>query len=790
MDLRHHSDWSGARRQLLDDRMPLAFLIVATTLAATFAVIVAGGAASLEVFSVRVIYDVVAGLALIPWLLVSVFRPGWRPASRLMPAIVICLVVYGISTATSRNPRLSVEMLGYAVLLAGIYVLLVALMRRPRLRQHFERLAILLCVTTCGLYLLEVALLWSQWWSLLGHLAIPPLRPAYAGLSVSVNPVATVVLILGAFALATTPWRGRRGAAAFVVVAALVAAATFVTGSRGAWLGMAAGGLVAAVALISTEPPVRDRIVGIVRTRSGAGLIVAGLLLFVALVAVAARSGRLNLGDDSARAAYWAASLRMILSAPLTGVGPGLWGTLRAAYTLPTELNLYVPHAHDIFIQALAEFGVLSLVAGASVVMGLGRLIARALRSTDSRHRRVAYAALFGIVLLAVQQLVDLLVNVPAVLLAIALPVAWLDAVALGSPEPSEPVSVRSGHARDTRWHPLAPLGAALVISVITIGLARVESVANIALASTDAANSGDWSAAAATAAGAAAQDPGVTAYQFQLGLAAANAGDLPQAERALLASASADDYTYAWLDLAAVRWRLGDVAGTRAALSRAERLGWQQAGVALAAGWLRQQVGDHALAISDYGAALAAQPTLAADPYWSGQGLEPDMPQIRAAAAESAARNGGNLNNAAQTNILILLASGDSSAAQAATADLPASERGLFVSAIAAWNGDQQARLRLADDATHVNGLAQIFSALIAERDHDQAAAARYQLLLQIENPSAADANAQLAQVVFGPDISALPSILDRYGSTYRRELPAANVVGILPHVTFAPAQ
>jgi hypothetical protein len=164
-------------------------------------------------------------------------------------------------------------------------------------------------------------------------------------------------------------------------------------------------------------------------------------------------------------------------------------------------------------------------------------------------------------------------------------------------------------------------------------------------------------------------------------------------------------------------------------------------------------------------------------------------MPQIRAAAAESAARNGGNLNNAAQTNILILLASGDSSAAQAAAADLPASERGLFVSAIAAWNGDQQARLRLADDARQASGLAQIFSALIAERDHDQAAAARYQVLLEIENPSAADANAQLVQVAFGPDISALPSVLDRYGSTYRRELPATNVVGLLPHVTFASA-
>ena len=64
---------------------------------------------------------------------------------------MVCLTVFAISTVTSRNPRLSIEMLGYAVLLFEVYLLLVALMRRPALRLHFERLALLFCVVVCVL---------------------------------------------------------------------------------------------------------------------------------------------------------------------------------------------------------------------------------------------------------------------------------------------------------------------------------------------------------------------------------------------------------------------------------------------------------------------------------------------------------------------------------------------------------------------------------------------------------------------------------------------------------------
>jgi O-antigen ligase/tetratricopeptide (TPR) repeat protein len=766
------------------DRAGFVALIVGTTAGATFATILAGGSSAFETLSLRLIYDVGAAVVLVPWLVVAAVSPSWRPASRLGLAIAACLGVFAISTATSRIPRLSIEALGYAVLVATLYLFLVALMRRPQLRAHFERLGLVLCLVVCGLYLVEVGLLWAGWWLLLGHPAIPPLRPGYVGLSMSPDPVATVAFILGAFALATTQLRGRRGVRIALLIVLPVAVASFITGSRGAWLGAAAALVVTGATVSMAEPGIRAWATAIIRSRRGmlGGLAGVGVLVLLALVA--AHSGRLSLGDDSARAAYWAASFRMFGSAPLTGIGPGVWPVLRAVYTLPGDLDLYIPHAHDVFIQTLAEFGALGVLAGTVVVLTLGALIVRALRDGDRRRRVVAYAAVFAIVLLAIQQLVDMLLNVPAVLLAIALPVAWLDATSLGPAEQtSVPVARKRHDAR--RWLALGMAGA---IVAVTAGLVRIEGVSNIALAGTNAADSGDWQVAAADASIAATQDPSVVAYQFQWGLAAANAGRLGDAVTAFSTSASADDYTYAWLNLAAVRWRLGQVSAAGSALAEAEVHGWQRADVALAAGWLRQQLGDVHQAILDYGAALAAQPTLAADPFWSQGAIHPIWSQILSAGSQAAKRNGGNFNNPVQTQLAISLMAGLPQNAELAAHSMSASTRSVYNLVIPAWLGQASAQKALADLAIQRdNSLALIWSALISAHEGDWGAAWRFDTLISIASPSAADANGHLMRIEFATLVPPPSSVLDRYGSAFRRQMPTSRIINLLPQVTYA---
>jgi hypothetical protein len=343
-------------RMTFPRRLATAFLVVAITAGALFTVLIAGGSGMLEVDLYRLVYDGMAVVAIVTWLLLAAFRRDWLPSSRLLPAIGACLAVFAIATATSRNPRLSAEMLAYAFLLAELYLLLVALMRQPRLRAHFERLALVLCLLVCVLYLQQVLGAWKAWWGAVGHPTIPPLRPGYLGLTLgSPNPIATLVLVLGAFALAASRLRGRGGQAVSAVLLALVAVCTVITGSRGAWIGAGVALVTCGLVMVVTASAVRTRAVVFLRTRLGAGALVAGLAALVVASALAATSGRLTL-EDGGTAKPATASLRCSESSPLVGVGPGVWQVLPPPDP-PRSQTCTSRTPTTSFSRALAEFG-------------------------------------------------------------------------------------------------------------------------------------------------------------------------------------------------------------------------------------------------------------------------------------------------------------------------------------------------------------------------------------------------------------------------------------------------
>jgi tetratricopeptide (TPR) repeat protein len=427
----------------------------------------------------------------------------------------------------------------------------------------------------------------------------------------------------------------------------------------------------------------------------------------------------------------------------------------------------------------LAEFGLLGAVAGVVVALSFGCLIVRAIRSDDRIRRQVALAALFGVVLLAVQQVADMLVNVPALLLAIALPVAWLDAAALDQRARGRRSNVPV--LRLPAWfrERAVPLVMATVACVVAIGLLRMESVTGVDVQAVSAANNGKWADAVTLARQAADADPNFAVYQFTLGVAAADAGDLPLAEPALEKSAAADDYTYAWLDLAAVRWRLGDAAGARAALSRAERLGLQRATVALPAGWLRQQLGDRQAAITDYAAALANAPTLADDPFWSSSpALRNIWPEVWTAG--QAVLGGRGL-------LELDLVAGQVQLATQVAASLSPGDRTLYSLVVPAWRGDTAswAALQALASAHPLDSDPVSWCDLVAAHLGDRAAADNYSLWLAINN-SPDSGLPQVVRVAMDK-ASGLPwLILDRYGSLYRRPVPDAQVVSALPQLTW----
>lgn len=761
-------------------RLATAGVVAVIAGAAVFTTLVAGGSGRLELVGVRLVYDLMALLAVAPWLAYASVRPAWLPASRIWPAILAILLAFGISTLTSRAPRLSAEMFVYVVLLGEVYLMLVALMRRARFRAPIERIALALCVAVCLLYLLETIQAWDAWWRDVGRLTLPPLRPAYLGLSLgSPNPVATVALVLGAFAIATTSLQGIRGRAVAVMLVVLGAAVALVSGSRGAWLGAAAGLAVAAVVALVQAPDVRARARAraSVGRRTAAVVAVGGGAVLVLAGTLAAASGRLTFDDAGYREAFAEASMRMFGSSPVTGTGAGTWQVLRAANEVAGQPDLYIPHAHSIYTQTLAEFGAVGIVAAIVVLSAIALLLARALRSDDPRRRRVALAAVFGVVFLAAQQTADMLMNVPAVLLAIALSIAWLDAAALGDPDAATMAGPPPSGRAKLAVRP-GSLAAAAATVALVLGLLAMESVTIDAARASSAVDEGRWEAAATAAARAVASDPGVTPYRFTLGIASANAGDLEVAASALAASAEADDYPYAWLDLAAVRWQQGDDEGARTALARAERLGLRDAQLALPAGWLRERLGDRDAAVADDGAALAAAPSLADDPYWSS------TPFLRAEsdAILDAARSAAN-----DRGLAIDLYGGRLDRARATASDLERVDPELYALVVPAWEGDDAAwgRLQALAAGRPLDGGPAAWCRVVALRRGDASAVVRYGRWLATLTGSDA-ALPLVARVDAGAPGLQPTRLLDRYGSLYRRSVPRAQVILVLPQVTW----
>ena len=88
---------------------------------------------------------------------------------------------------------------------------------------------------------------------------------------------------------------------------------------------------------------------------------------------------RFGAGGEATRTGFYAASMRMFADAPLLGQGPGTWPMRRIEYTLPTETD-YNPHAHNIYLQTLAELGIVGVLAGVVVLVYLSALIWQGVR--------------------------------------------------------------------------------------------------------------------------------------------------------------------------------------------------------------------------------------------------------------------------------------------------------------------------------------------------------------------------------------------------------------------------
>lgn len=173
--------------------------------------------------------------------------------------------------------------------------------------------------------------------------------------------------------------------------------------SRTGWLAGAAG--LATLAFLIRR---RSLLVGLVGLGIAAVLLVPGGI--VSLVTErAAGAGDLRQAEVLSRMDYWRASLRIVETSPVVGVGLANFSqayealNLQGKWYIPGPIRMPPPHAHNLFLTMLAETGAVGVATGLTLLVALIREAQRALRARGTP----AYVLSAGIVAALVAFAVD-----------------------------------------------------------------------------------------------------------------------------------------------------------------------------------------------------------------------------------------------------------------------------------------------------------------------------------------------------------------------------------------------
>jgi O-antigen ligase len=523
----------------------------------------------------RIVTQVVVLAAITVWALRGA-GAALGHSSLIVPAtlVIVAIVLCGLFSARPGPAREALALL--LVVLPG-YLVVRSVVWEPAIGARLETLFAGAAVVTLVLYLALSIGQWVAWWSIVGP-SIPPLRPGDLGLTLgSSNTVAAAIELLAPTAALIT-WQRRHSSWLTGTIIVLTLAALVMTGSRGAWLGAAAGVLVLGIWGIRT----RGLGALIPAGRRQRGLLAAGLLV-LAIPVGALAIGRV-LASDAGRVELWRAAWAIFTSAPILGGGPGSWPDLHAGQPIssPTYAVLYTPHSS--LFQILAELGLVGLAAISWLGIEIGRLVRRDLRaSAAARPKGVeaeriassASAAVAGatLVALGVHSLVDPMWHIPGIAALTMIVVARLDWPSVPTDSVGPPTSERTG-AHLGRWlRPLEgsgwrarawPAGLAVVSAVLLVPVDVAMVHGQLAANALDHA---DWTTARSEAEAAIALDPRVP-YHVWAAIAASRLDEPGDAIQQLELAAQEAPFTFITASEAVLRDAKGDAAGGRAALN------------------------------------------------------------------------------------------------------------------------------------------------------------------------------------------------------------------------------
>jgi len=382
-----------------------------------------GGSDTAKTFFFRIVIE----LALPFYLALLVVTPEMRPhlKSPVTMSLLGFWLINFVCTFTGVNPALSfwgnLEHMGGVfqlthLLLLYFYVLLIC-----RLGNRWRDLLLTLALVAAVLVAAN---------GILGGLGVPTptheLSSPRIGSTLYNPDYLGAYLVVPLFIAAFLALTSNRQMARVLYASAdiVVAVALYMSGTRGALVGLVIGALVAALIFLRLTSRTTLK-------RVGFGVILAGLATVVALFALSSHlpSGSVlhrvfTLGDDDTRSRLlnWGIALKGYPAHPIFGVGPENYYYVSNLYYNPSIYPYdpsYLARPHNYFLELLDTAGPLSVVLYLAVVAFAARAVARAYRA--SRVGLAGFTVLIGALVAYPVQMATLFTTVSGDLMFFAL---------------------------------------------------------------------------------------------------------------------------------------------------------------------------------------------------------------------------------------------------------------------------------------------------------------------------------------------------------------------------------
>lgn len=359
------------------------------------------GAAALEVPGLMLIAPALffptpgraLALLVIPffWITRRLASGHFVPRTPLDPAILLLLIMVGVSVPVSPDPLFSLPKVTGVLLGIGFFYAVSARAATPN-----GRWLMVLLLLAVALGIAALGLVGTQWAN-----SVPLLRALTARLPLAVtglpgspdgfNPnvvsgallfAAPLALLLAGAALVVPARLGPLGRGLLprlgLVIAALFLIGTLLLAeSRGGYLGLV-GGIVALVAFRSRRAALGS---GVALAATAWALLAAGLEPLS--LDLATGSGSIN--SLAARMELWERAIYIMEDFPLTGVGMGMFRRvvplLYPTFRIPPTVDL--GHAHNQWLAAGVDVGVPGLIAFGALWLGAGWMTWQSRRWTD-----------------------------------------------------------------------------------------------------------------------------------------------------------------------------------------------------------------------------------------------------------------------------------------------------------------------------------------------------------------------------------------------------------------------